>query len=106
MEPGGLAETPDGGGSGGVHGHRRGIGLDFVVGQTVTPRWTIIQPACGDHPDLLMAEAGEPLVINEIDQKTFTPAYRKAFPILVAPVARPKLAFWCAADEIKPVGNP
>lgn len=52
---------------------------------------------------MLMAEAGEPLTIREIDVGELGPVGRTGWPILVAPVARPKLAFWCAADEIKPV---
>lgn len=43
-----------------------------VVGQAVRVRCEIIQPACGDHPDLLIASPGETGVVVEVDEtKTY-----------------------------------
>lgn len=38
------------------------------VGTEVTVRYQIIDPACGDHPDLLLAEKGDKVVVERYDQ--------------------------------------
>jgi hypothetical protein len=37
------------------------------VGTEVTVRCQIIDPACGDHPDLLLAEKGDKVVVESYD---------------------------------------